>query len=51
MIPEMKAIIENGMKGLLNWAETKGVNPDPEGYYSVCHMCVDIKKGLSRTLK
>jgi len=51
MIPEMKAIIENGMKGLVNWAATKGVNPDPEGYYSVCHMCVDIRKRVSRTLK
>ena len=51
MIPEMKAIIENGMKGLVNWAVTKGVNPDPEGYYSVCHMCVDIRKRVSRTLK
>lgn len=51
MIPEMKAIIENGMKGLVNWAATKGVKPNPEGYYSVCHMCVDIRKRVSRTSK
>jgi MoaA/NifB/PqqE/SkfB family radical SAM enzyme len=43
MIPEMKAIIENGMDGLINWARAKGVEPDPEGYYTICHMCVDIR--------
>jgi hypothetical protein len=43
-IPEMKAIIENGMRGLVNWAERKGVKPDPAGYYSICHMCTDLRK-------
>lgn len=43
-IPEMKAIIENGMEGLLNWAKTRGVEHDQEGYYSICNMCTDIRK-------
>jgi len=47
-IPEMKAIIENGMKGLVNWAGTKGVEPDPEGYYSICHMCTDIREKVRK---
>ncbi len=51
MIPEMKAIIENGMEGLVNWARTKGIKPAPEGYYSICHMCTDIRKTLNKTLK
>ncbi|OYD16520.1 hypothetical protein CH333_03200 [candidate division WOR-3 bacterium JGI_Cruoil_03_44_89] len=50
-IPEMRAIIENGMEGLINWARTKGVEPDPEGYYSICQMCIDIRKRVSKTLK
>ena len=50
-IPEMKAIIENGMKGLVDWARTKGVEPDPEGYYSICQMCTDIRRTVSKTLK
>lgn len=50
-IPEMKAIVENGMEGLVNWAKTKGVEPDQEGYYSICHMCTDIRKRISKTLK
>jgi hypothetical protein len=43
-IPEMKAVIENSMKGLLDWAIKKGVTPDPDGYYSICHMCTDLRK-------
>jgi len=43
-IPEAKAIIEKGMKGLINWARPKGVKPDPEGYYNICHMCTDIRR-------
>jgi len=47
-IPEAKAIIENGMEGLINWARTKGVEPDSAGYYNVCHMCTDIRKRVNR---
>ncbi|MBE0525031.1 MAG: radical SAM protein [Methanosarcinales archaeon] len=47
-IPEMKAIIENGMKGLIDWARTKGVEPDPEGYYSICQMCTNIRKSKQK---
>jgi MoaA/NifB/PqqE/SkfB family radical SAM enzyme len=47
-MPEAKAIIENGMEGLVNWARTKGVEPDPEGYYNICHMCTDIRKRASK---
>ena len=43
-IPEMKAIIENGMRRLVDWAEKKGVRPNPTGYYSVCHMCIDLRR-------
>jgi MoaA/NifB/PqqE/SkfB family radical SAM enzyme len=46
-IPEAKAIIENGMEGLINWARTKGVEPDSTGYYNVCHMCIDIRKRVN----
>jgi len=43
-IPEMRAIVENGMRGLVDWAKKKGIEPDPTGYHSVCHMCVDLRK-------
>jgi len=47
-IPEAKAIIKNGTEGLINWARTKGVEPDSEGYYNVCHMCTDIRRRINR---
>jgi len=47
-IHEAKAIIEEGMKGLLNWARAKGVEPDPEGYYNICHMCTDVRRRVNR---
>ena len=47
-IPVMKAIIENSMEGLLNWAKAKGVQPDPQGYYSICQMCIDIRRRVNK---
>jgi len=44
-IPEAKVIVENGVEGLMNWARSKGREPDPEGYYNICHMCTDIQEG------
>lgn len=41
---EAKAIIENGMNGLLNWERTRGVQPDHGGYYSICDMCTSIRR-------
>lgn len=43
-IPEMTTIIENGMTGLVDWARKRGIEPDPTGYYSICHMCKDLRK-------
>ncbi len=51
-IPEAKAMIENGMKGLRNWARTKGVHPGRDGYYNICQMCMDIRtraRSITRT--
>jgi len=47
-VPEMKAIVENGMKGLVDWAKKKGVKPDLTGYYSICHMCMDLRRRATR---
>ena len=50
-IIEMKSIIENGMIGLAEWARKKGIDPDPNGYYSICHMCTDIRKKVKNNNK
>ncbi|HXX88108.1 MAG TPA: radical SAM protein [Candidatus Acidoferrum sp.] len=43
-IPEAKSILKEGMRGLLNWAKKRGVEPNPEGYYNICHMCTDLRE-------
>ena len=45
-VPEMRVIIEDGVKGLASLAETRGVEPDHKGYYSVCQMCLDLRRRL-----
>jgi hypothetical protein len=49
MIPEAKAILEDGMKGLLRWAAARGIQPDSEGYYSICDMCMGIRRRARET--
>jgi MoaA/NifB/PqqE/SkfB family radical SAM enzyme len=46
-IPEVKSILERGMDGLVNWAKKRGVEPRPEGYYNICHMCTDLRERTS----
>jgi MoaA/NifB/PqqE/SkfB family radical SAM enzyme len=50
-VPEMRAIIEGGVEGLASLARSRGVEPDPEGYYSVCHMCIDLRRRLRTRYK
>jgi hypothetical protein len=47
-IPEMKAILHEGMVGILKLAEGKGVLPEPGGYYSICDMCIDLRRKMAR---
>ncbi len=46
-IPEAKSILEKGMDGLIKWAKKKGVEPRPEGYYNICHLCTDLRERTS----
>ncbi len=48
---ETREIIENGLIGLSNYARSKGVEPDPDGYYSVCQMCYDLRRRLKNQLR
>lgn len=43
-IPETRSILEKGMDGLTYWANKRGVEPKPEGYYSICDMCTDLRE-------
>jgi len=43
-IPEAKSILEKGMDGLIKLAKQRNVEPKPEGYYNICHMCTDLRE-------
>jgi hypothetical protein len=47
-IPEMKEILEGGIAGLAALARTKGVETDPDGYYSICDMCKSIRRRVAK---
>jgi hypothetical protein len=46
-IPEMAAILQGGIAGLAEFARRKGVLPKPEGYYSICDECIDLRHRLA----
>jgi hypothetical protein len=45
--PVLKYLVNEDMQGLLGYALDLGYRPDPEGYYSNCHLCVDLRKHLN----
>jgi sulfatase maturation enzyme AslB (radical SAM superfamily) len=49
--PELRAIIENGMEGLVELAKKRGIEPDPEGYYTICHLCTDLRKRMATMIQ
>lgn len=45
--PVLSMIIQNDFKTLLEFSRNEGCIDDPAGYFSKCHLCVDIRKYLS----
>ncbi len=46
-IPELSAILRGGTVALAEFARSKGIMPNPNGYYSICDMCVDLRRRLA----
>jgi len=46
-IPEAKVILEGGVAALVEMARTRGIVPDPDGYYSVCDLCRSIRRRMN----
>ena len=44
--PVMRIILEEGLEGLMELGKKSGIKPSLEGYYSICQMCVSIRKQL-----
>jgi len=45
-VPELRAILEGGVEGLVEFARSQGVDPEESGYYSICDCCIDIRRKL-----
>ena len=48
-IPEGSAILDGGMRALAELCHRAGIEPDPEGYYSICDMCRSLRRALGST--
>jgi hypothetical protein len=42
----LRAILDGGITRLADYARPKGIDPDPKGYYSICDMCISLRREL-----
>jgi hypothetical protein len=47
--PVLGLLMEEDMKGLLEFATEQGYQESAEGYFSKCHLCMDLRKHLALT--
>jgi hypothetical protein len=47
--PVLGLLMEEDLKGLLALARERGFQESAEGYYSKCHLCMDLRKHLALT--
>jgi hypothetical protein len=47
--PVLGFLMEEDMKGLLEFARERGYKESPDGYFSKCHLCMDLRKHLALT--
>ncbi len=47
--PVLGLLMEEDLKGLLALARERGYQESAEGFYSKCHLCVDLRKHLALT--
>ncbi len=45
--PVLKYLIHDDLNGLLQYASDLGYSENSDGYFSKCHLCVDIRKHLN----
>ena len=44
VLPKARAILNGGMAALAELARSENVEPNPDGYYSICDMCIDLRR-------
>ena len=48
-LPVLGLLMEEDMKGLFALARERGYQESAEGFYSKCHLCMDLRKHLALT--
>ena len=46
--PVTEAILHVGISELATFAQRRGVSPDSTGYYSICDMCVSLRRKIAK---
>ncbi len=46
-IPAVRALLESGLAGLLELARSRGIDPDPAGYHTVCEACTSLRRRMA----
>lgn len=47
-VPILGFLVEDDMRGLFRFAKERGYTESEEGYFSKCHLCIDIRRHLAR---
>jgi hypothetical protein len=47
--PVLGLLMEEDIQGLLEFARERGYEESAEGYFSKCHLCMDLRKHLALT--
>jgi MoaA/NifB/PqqE/SkfB family radical SAM enzyme len=50
VIPEAKALLEGGVPALSELARARGIDPDLDGYYSICDLCRSLRAAMQHCI-
>ncbi len=47
--PVLSLLMDEDMRGLVDFARDRGYTENPAGYFSKCHLCADVRKSLAQS--
>ncbi len=49
-MPEIKAILDRGVQGFVEYSNRQGIQLEESGYYTICDLCCSVRKRLDTKL-
>ena len=46
-IPEAATILDGGIPALVGPCQSRGIEPDSDGYFSICDMCTSLRRAVT----